>query len=477
MQKLSELPFRAYLGHPVIVNLTIKPQDLRGLAQQIAAAPEQQLPPEALEALPGHWDFSSDATLAWPRVDHDDGICLYPLCPCKTATHQIQTEHDLFNAFGLTLERVVDHDAPDVELVDILDWDSMPEPLKAHTQWLGRLFVEMPGVAEARADERLDPWRDPLYPDIVSAVLFPAEQADGTRPQRVFARVERCALDPDEPEVPYWEATLAAVIPDGEVAPGAPVSPAAPGTPGTSVTPGAPVTSPAAPTLQPGSRLWLGVARDEESGEVIGIYATAAPTIGVEDYRPELDAKEDGGLSLAIGERYYQEGMVSEGTHRTSCFELAEHFYQVSAERGNVRAICDLGYVYSYGRLGERDYDTAAKWFRKAAVLGSAEAAYKYGDLLWRGHGVQRDDGQARFYYQMAYKRARDEGDSATWGNAALALAGCHEYGRGCERDHVRARELYLEAEAELQRAEQDEPWHRGQLARAREGLRRLEAE
>lgn len=353
MQKLSELPLRAYLGHPVIVDLRLARHDLGELARQIASAPEPQLPPEALEALPGHWDFDADASLAWPRVDHENGVCLYLLCPCSTADHQTMPQYDLFGGFGLTPERIVDQDAPDCEVIDILSREDMPEMLKARTRWIGELFEESPGVEEARGDERLDRWRDPLYPDVVSAVLFPSEgggDADA-HPWRVFARVERCAVDPDEPDAPHWEATLAAVVPlpdeEGATEPGA--------AEGVGTADGDLQAGPDLP--RPGSRLWLGIARAEEDGE----------------------------LSLAIGARYCQEGMVSEGIHRVVCFELAEHFYQASAERGNARAMCNLGHVCSYGRLGEKDFGAAAKWFRKAAVLGNAEAACKYGGLLWRG--------------------------------------------------------------------------------------------
>ncbi|WP_129583180.1 hypothetical protein [Olsenella phocaeensis] len=90
---------------------------------------------------------------------------------------------------------------------------------------------------------------------------------------------------------------------------------------------------------------------------------------------------------------------------------------------------------------------------------------------------MRRDDEQAYFYYQMAYKRAKDEGDGAVWGSAAPRLAGCFEYGRGGERDRRRARDLCLEAEAGLLEAVPDQPWHKGQLARAREGLERLARE
>ncbi|WP_417118819.1 tetratricopeptide repeat protein [Olsenella phocaeensis] len=473
MQKLSELPLRAYLGHPVIVDLRLARHDLGELARQIASAPEPQLPPEALEALPGHWDFDADASLAWPRVDHENGVCLYLLCPCSTADHQTMPQYDLFGGFGLTPERIVDQDAPDCEVIDILSREDMPEMLKARTRWIGELFEESPGVEEARGGERLDRWRDPLYPDVVSAVLFPSEgggDADA-HPWRVFARVERCAIDPDEPDAPHWEATLAAVVPlpdeEGATEPGA--------AEGVGTADGDLQAGPDLP--RPGSRLWLGIARAEEDGEVLGLYASEAQDLGAEDYDPEVDAREDGELSLAIGARYCQEGMVSEGIHRVVCFELAEHFYQASAERGNARAMCNLGHVCSYGRLGEKDFDAAAKWFRKAAVLGNAEAACKYGDLLWQGRGVRRDDEQAYFYYQMAYKRAKDEWDGAVWGSAALRLAGCFEYGRGGERDRHCARDLCLEAEAGLLEAVPDQPWHKGQLARAREGLERLARE
>ncbi|WP_072500084.1 tetratricopeptide repeat protein [Olsenella phocaeensis] len=290
-------------------------------------------------------------------------------------------QYDLFGGFGLTPERIVDQDAPDCEVIDILSREDMPEMLKARTRWIGELFEESPGVEEARGDERLDRWRDPLYPDVVSAVLFPSEgggDADA-HPWRVFARVERCAVDPDEPDAPHWEATLAAVVPlpdeEGATEPGA--------AEGVGTADGDLQAGPDLP--RPGSRLWLGIARAEEDGEVLGLYASEAQDLGAEDYDPEVDAREGGELSLAIGARYCQEGMVSEGIHRVVCFELAEHFYQASAERGNARAMCNLGHVCSHGRLGEKDFDVAAKWFRKAAVLGNAEAACKYGGLLWRG--------------------------------------------------------------------------------------------
>ncbi len=56
------------------------------------------------------------------------------------------------------------------------------------------------------------------------------------------------------------------------------------------------------------------------------------------------------------------------------------------AEKGNARSQCELGDVFSLGRLGvARDEAEAVKWYRKAAEQGDAEGqlglglCYEYG--------------------------------------------------------------------------------------------------
>ena len=47
--------------------------------------------------------------------------------------------------------------------------------------------------------------------------------------------------------------------------------------------------------------------------------------------------------------------------------------------------MCNLGYIYEYGRTGKRDYKKAFYCFKKAADSGSAEACYKVGDIYFTG--------------------------------------------------------------------------------------------
>ena len=52
-------------------------------------------------------------------------------------------------------------------------------------------------------------------------------------------------------------------------------------------------------------------------------------------------------------------------------FELALKYYEMAAEYENIYAISDLGYIWYYGRTGERDYEKAFYYFNKAAEMGS----------------------------------------------------------------------------------------------------------
>lgn len=447
MLQLKDLGFRAYVGKPIVVDLRLSRQTLEELTGQMAQDPTCELTPEQLEQAAGNWDFDAPATLVWPRVDHEQGIVLTPLCPCRLGEGgEVQAEpaYDLYTAFGLSVNMPAVTGALDANLIATTDWDQLPEPLKDHTRWLEELSEVTPGVRTARADERLDPWRDASYPDIVQALLFVRE---GVEPTPLYVRVERPAIDEDEPDEAHWEATIAQVDEGGC-------------------------------ELGVGDGVWLGIARGA-LGEALGTYALPQWKPSAEDYDEERDRAASGDLSLTIGARYYREGMATpddeDHEHRIASFRLAERFYLRSAEQGNVQAMCNLGYIYGYGRLGEKDAALAAQWYKSAADAGQAEAAYKYGDQLAAGTGVGQDLEQAYFYYELSYQRAQgDDEHPSTWGSAALRLAECLERGRGCEPDLARARDLYLEAESGLGLGLQDEPWYGKQLARARAGSARL---
>lgn len=63
-------------------------------------------------------------------------------------------------------------------------------------------------------------------------------------------------------------------------------------------------------------------------------------------------------------------------------FELALKYYDLAAEYGNRYAISDLGYIWYYGRTGEKNYEKAFYYFDKARQMGDIIAAYKVADIF-----------------------------------------------------------------------------------------------
>ena len=112
---------------------------------------------------------------------------------------------------------------------------------------------------------------------------------------------------------------------------------------------------------------------------------------------------------------------------------------KVKAETGNADAQYTLGYCYFLGRGVANDDVEAAKWFRKAAVQGFAQAQCVLGLNYRYGQG-----GIAKDYVEEAkwYKKAAEQ-------NFALAeneLARCYFFGEGVTMDKVEAVKWYRKA-------------------------------
>ncbi|MBQ1316252.1 MAG: sel1 repeat family protein, partial [Lachnospiraceae bacterium] len=72
-------------------------------------------------------------------------------------------------------------------------------------------------------------------------------------------------------------------------------------------------------------------------------------------------------------------------------FDLALKYYEMAAEYGNRYAISNLGYIWYYGRTGEKDYEKAFKYFDKARAMGDIVASYKVADMYRNGYYVEKD--------------------------------------------------------------------------------------
>ena len=69
-----------------------------------------------------------------------------------------------------------------------------------------------------------------------------------------------------------------------------------------------------------------------------------------------------------------------------------------AAEAGDTSAELNLAYIYAIGKK----YSDAAKWFRRAADHGSADAEYLLGTLYLEGKGVTKSPGEAARWFRNA---------------------------------------------------------------------------
>ena len=72
-------------------------------------------------------------------------------------------------------------------------------------------------------------------------------------------------------------------------------------------------------------------------------------------------------------------------------FELALKYYEMAKSYDHDEAYGCLGYIWYYGRTGERDYKKAYECFSRLMEKGNPKAAYKVADMYKNGYYVERD--------------------------------------------------------------------------------------
>lgn len=88
-------------------------------------------------------------------------------------------------------------------------------------------------------------------------------------------------------------------------------------------------------------------------------------------------------------------------------FELALKYYELAAEYNDRFAMTSLGYIWYYGRTGEKDYEKAFHYFDKARRMGDLVAAYKVADMYRNGYYVEQDDQKYRAIIEKLYSKVR----------------------------------------------------------------------
>jgi len=107
-------------------------------------------------------------------------------------------------------------------------------------------------------------------------------------------------------------------------------------------------------------------------------------------------------------------------------------------QRGDVRAMNNVGLLWAKGFDGKQSFEEAVKWWNAAALRGYAVAMNNLGMAYANGHGVEKDIKQAFDWWLQ----------SAMAGNAwAMNSVGdCYETGEGVVKDYVLAMSWYQTA-------------------------------
>lgn len=98
-------------------------------------------------------------------------------------------------------------------------------------------------------------------------------------------------------------------------------------------------------------------------------------------------------LSYLIAEENKPEDMMNLGGYyyEIKRFDLALKYYEMASALGYDAADEGLGYIWYYGRTGERDYEKAFKHYSKAMERGNLACSYKVADMYKNGYYVEKD--------------------------------------------------------------------------------------
>lgn len=92
-------------------------------------------------------------------------------------------------------------------------------------------------------------------------------------------------------------------------------------------------------------------------------------------------------------------------------FDLALKYYEMAALMDYEPADECLGYIWYYGRTGEKDYEKAYKYFKKSMEKGNIVSSYKLADMYKNGYFVEKDEKKYAEIIESLYDDVKDEID------------------------------------------------------------------
>lgn len=189
----------------------------------------------------------------------------------------------------------------------------------------------------------------------------------------------------------------------------------------------------------------------------------------------KLGISADSGACMNdLGALYYMGELVEQDYAR------AAELYEMAMAHGCYQSIVNLGYIYEYGRTGEKDLGKAYRYYALAAALApSSEAVYKLGDMYSRGVTGERDVMKAKALWERSLELAQGLAEFAQPAiRIAKLLIDAEAVAQGVKRDPLRALHLFQQAEIGLRIdiTENGMTYYRRRLEEAIEGQERARA-
>lgn len=122
-------------------------------------------------------------------------------------------------------------------------------------------------------------------------------------------------------------------------------------------------------------------------------------------------------------------------------FSKARHLWLPLAEQGHTQAQYAIGRLYEKGKGVERDFATAAKWYRLAAEKDHADSQYRLAVGYAYGLGLKKDESLALAWLRKAANNGQKR--------AQKTLGRAYEEGRlGLTADSDKAKYWYDKADS-----------------------------
>ena len=110
-----------------------------------------------------------------------------------------------------------------------------------------------------------------------------------------------------------------------------------------------------------------------------------------------INEEHDPGDMMYLGGYYYE----------IKRFDLALKYYEMAAAYDYDPAFECLGYIWYYGRTGERDFKKAYEYFSKLMEKGDPVSTYKVADMYRNGYYVEKDQKRYEEIIEDLYPRVK----------------------------------------------------------------------